>query len=232
VAALFERILSIVDHAQPPRAEDVVMWSRNLGQVYAELGEYTRADPLFARAVALTEKTQPEWLSHELLSQAKFYRESKKYDRATTIATRALELREQALRAAPDNVDRRLDLSIALDEIAQIHLGSGQLAAAEAEARRSLTNLRTSSDENNPELGSRLAALADVLRARGKYDESAEICRQLVTLTEKTLGPNSTELADALSHYADVLRALRKTDEATQADAKAAAIRRKTTAGA
>jgi tetratricopeptide (TPR) repeat protein len=229
VAALFERIVDIVDHATPQDDEQVIMWSRNLATIYQQMGDFARAEPLFARAVALTEKLHPEWSSHEQLTQARFYREWKKYDRATEIASRALEWRERALKADATNVDRKLDLSVALDELAAIYLAAEKLDLAETTARQSLANVDTFMGPTNSERGPRLASLADILRARKKFDEAAATFRQLVTLTETSLGPESIPLADVLTKYAGVLRELQQTDEAAKLEARAASMRSKLT---
>jgi tetratricopeptide (TPR) repeat protein len=230
VAALSERILGIVDHAEPRRDEDVILWSRNLGAIYQKMGDYERAEPLFARAVALTAKVQPQWQSHEELTQAGFYRSWKKYDRAVEIARLAVERREQALRAAPENIDRKLDVAVALNELGTIELESGQLAEAEDSARRSLGFVEAIGEPNNPELGPRLSLLADVLHARAQYEEAAAVYRRLTDLTEKNLGPESQPLAEVLTRYATVLRELKRDGEAAPIQAKAESMRRKFTA--
>ncbi|HEU5080588.1 MAG TPA: tetratricopeptide repeat protein [Opitutaceae bacterium] len=227
VAKLFERILHIVEHTSPPEIREVILWSRNLGTIYQQLGDYARAEPLFARAVSLTEKNQPEWLSHEKLNQAQFYCSWKKWDRAEEIARSALEMRKRALRAEPTNIDRKLDVSVALDEVAADEFGAGKLEAAEMTARRSLENCESFMEATNPDLGPRLAFLAEVLSSRSKFEESADTYRRLVVLTKSTLGSENAVLADVLAKYAAVLRHLNKTADAAALDAQADAIRRK-----
>lgn len=225
VAVLFERILDLVDHAPNRDERDVIMWSRNLGMIYRELEDFTRAEPLYARAVALAQKVEPDWVSHEYLSSAEFYRAWKKYDRAEALALQALELREQGSKAAPDNVDRKLDVAVALDELGAIHTAAQKLEAAEADCRRSLKIIEAFMTADQPDLRPRLTALASVLNARGKLDEASTVYQRLLTLTEKNLGGESPELATVMSNYAAVLHQQKKAKEAVAMEERAAAIR-------
>lgn len=231
VITLFERILNISEHAKVRDDQQVIMWTRNLAQVHQELGHFEVAEPLFLRALELTEKADPQWTSHQQLTVAQFYRAWKKYDRAETHARQALEWREKALKTKPDNVDAKLDVSVALDELGAIHFAANQLDQAEAECRRSLEIDDTFMGPDQSDLRPRLSALGNVLRAEKKYDEAAKYFARLVSVTEKCAGANNPDLAEDLSQYAAVLRQANKLTEASAAEARAAEIRKHATAG-
>jgi tetratricopeptide (TPR) repeat protein len=226
--ALFTRILGIVEAAH--QQSEMVIWSRNLATVYQQAGDFARAEPLFARAVELTEKDQPALVTHQMLTQAQFYRAWKKYDRAEEVAAQALARREKALQAEPSNIDRKLDVSVALDELTAIYLATQRLDQAEATARRSLAIAESFMEPDNADRGPRLELLVDTLRARGKFGEAAELCQRLMTLTEHILGKESEQYANVLTKYAAILHDLKKPEEAAKFETEAAGIRSKLTA--
>ena len=222
--ALFTRILGIVEGAHQ-RAETII-WSRNLASVYQQAGQLAEAEPLFARAVELTEKDMPELVTNQMLTQAQFYRAWKKYDRAGEIAGRALARREQALQNDPQNIDRKLDVAVALDEVTAIYLATRRLEAAENSARRSLALVESFMEPDNADRGPRMELLVDTLRARGKLAEAAELCQRLLSLAERIAGKQSSQYANVLTKYAALLRDLHQPAEAMKYESEAAAIRR------
>lgn len=227
VAALFTRILGIVERAPNRDEHQVVLWSRNLAMVYQQMGKFAQAEPHFLKAVALAEKVDPTWLPHEQLNTAAFYRTWGRYERAEELARRALAIREAALAAAPDNVDAKLDLAVTLDELAAIHLAQHRPELAEAASRRSLALVESFMSPDQPELAPRLAGLAAALQARGKFDAAADSLRRAVAIAEKNLGADSPEIAPLLSSYASVLKELKQPAEAAAVQARADELRRR-----
>lgn len=230
VAALFTRILGIVERTPGHDLHQEILWCRNLGLVYQQMRDFTRAEPLFARAVALAEKVDPVWLPHEELTAAAFYRAWGRTDRAEALAGRALAQREQALATTPQDVDAKLDLAVTLDELTEIHLAAAQPLAAEQTARRSLALVESFMTAEQPELVPRLAELASALQARAKYDEAAPLMQRALALAEKNLGPTSAELAPLLSQYASLLQAMKRPAAAAQMQTRAESIRQQAAA--
>jgi tetratricopeptide (TPR) repeat protein len=206
------------------------MWSRNLGMIDQQLGQFERAEPLFKRAVALAEHSAPDWVPHELLNQAAFYRAWGRLDAAAVCANRALAIREKNLSAAPNNVDAKLDLAVTLDELGLIDLSAGHLAPAEAECRRSLALIESFMSQDQPDLAPRLAGLATVLQARGVFPEAASLFKRALVITEKNLGSDNLETAALLTRYAKLLDEMKRPLEAGAAQARAEAIRKRVAA--
>lgn len=226
VAGLFERIVDIAEHAPDRDEHEVLLWSRNLAQLYTELGEFRRAEPLYQRTVALAARIEPQYATHEMLGMAEFYRQWRHFDRAEHLAREALAVREHSLTAAPDDVDAKLDVVVALDELATIQLGANQLATAESNAVRALTLAESFMSREQPDLRPRIAALAIVYRAEHKLDLAATLYRRLLALTEKNLGAKCGEMATVLSDYALVLRESNEAGEAAAVETRAETIKR------
>ncbi len=225
VIALFERILNTLDHAKPRDEPQIIMWTRNLAQVHEEMKHYDVAEKMHLRALELTEKSDPQWTSHQELTIAQFYRARKRYDKAESYAQKALEWRERALKTKPTDIDAKLDVSVALDELGAVHAANQEWEKAEAECRRSLEIADTFMTPDQSDLRPRLTALGNVLRSQKKFDEAAKYFARLVSVTEKC-APNSTDLADDMTAYAGVLRAVNKADEAKSIEARAVEIRK------
>ncbi len=229
VAAIFERILKIVQDAPHRDIHDVSMWTRNLGKIYQEQKKFAEAEPLFQQDIALAEKIDPDWLAVELLTQADFYRAWGKYDRAELATNRAIALREAKLKGlGPDGdvLDAQLDVSICLDNLGQTCLAWGHLEQAEAAYRRSLAIGEKYLNPDQSDLRPRLLGLADTLRAERKYDQAEPLYKRALDNVKKSLGIDSIEAADILDKYAALLNDMQRPDEAKSQSDLAARIRK------
>ncbi|HLX69013.1 MAG TPA: tetratricopeptide repeat protein [Verrucomicrobiae bacterium] len=226
VTPIFERILNIVQ-ADPKRTDrDVIMWSRNLGMIYQQTGNYAKAEPMFKRAVALAEK-DAEWFPHELLNAADFYRAWGKYDQAETLAQRALAIREKAMTA--DNSDSQLDTAVCLNGLGAIYLSWNKPDKAEAAYRRSLEITRKFMSADEADLIPALQGLASALQAQRQLEQAAPLYQRALIIAEKNSGPNDPQVATLLANYATVLKGMGKADDAKRMLDRADSIRQQTT---
>jgi tetratricopeptide (TPR) repeat protein len=206
VTPLLLRILNIVRNAPDHKDADIIMWSRNVGQSYEAQPEYAEAEPYFKQAVDLAEKTDPkDWYPHELLTAADFYRDWKKYPEALTLANHALSIREEELGSSTD-VDKKLDVTVCLDNLGQTNLASANPAKAEAFYRQSLTIAESFMAPDQSDLSPRLAGLATSLRDQGKYAEAEPLYKRALAISEKNAGPNSKEVAGIREEYDQLLK--------------------------
>ena len=229
VVPLFQRILKIVENTPDRNNRDFIMWSRNLGLLYQQMGQYSKAEPLFQQAVALAEKTDAEWLPHELLTFADFYRVWGKYEQAEALATRALAIREKALTPA-GGIDAQLDLAVSLDGLGAIYLAWGRPGKAESSYRRSMGIIEKFMSPEQADLTPRLTGLAAALRAEGKYDQADPLYERALAITEKNVGTNEVEVAAILEKRAALLKDMKKPGEAQALSARAEAIRKQNAA--
>ena len=229
VAPLFQRILNIVQNAPQPNPRDVILWSRNLGLIYQQTGKYAQGEPLFKRAVALAEQSDAEWLPHELLTAADFYRAWGKHDQAEALAKRALAIREKAL-TPEGGIDAQLDVAVCLNGLGTNYLAWGKPDRAEAAYRRSLALVETFMSADQADLTPYLEGLAAALRAQGKYEPAEPLYRRALAITLKNVGANDPHAAALLEQYAGLLEDMKKPAEAKSFRERAAAIRRQNAA--
>jgi tetratricopeptide (TPR) repeat protein len=222
VAALFERILRIVESAPTPRSRDRIMWSRNLGKVYQEMKNYSRAEPLFKKTVTLCEKQDAEWLPYELLTSADFYRDWGKTRRAESLARRALKIREKALPTG--GVDAQIAVTVCLANLGATALAAHKPKEAEAAFRRSVGILEKAMPEES-ELIPHEVGLAEALGAQRQFEEAVRLYERALAIAAKNQIAESREMAGVLEKYGALLQEANRTEEAQARFAKAKAIR-------
>jgi tetratricopeptide (TPR) repeat protein len=223
VAQLFERILHIVEAAPNPEHRDIIMWSRNLGKVYAEMKQYEKAEPYFKRAALICEKEDPEWMPYELLTAADFFRDWGKFDLAEVLARRSLELREKKL--ATGGVDAQMEVTVSLGNLGLTYLAAHKPEKAEETFRRSLKILGTVVSPTETDLIPHLIGLADALKAEEKLPDAEKLYARAVKIAETNQVTESREFAVALEKYSDALSKLKKPDEAKTQSERAKALR-------
>jgi tetratricopeptide (TPR) repeat protein len=224
MAPLYCRILQILKDSPAKNYREIIRWSRNLGEVYQQLHRYADCEPLYQQSLALAEKTDPEWLPYELLNAADFYRTWGKYDRAEALATRALTIREQALKPG-SGVDLQMDVAVCLLHLGTTYLAWSKPAQAEAVYRRSLEMVQPFLAEDQSGLIPQVLGLAAAAHAQGKWDEAQAFYQRTQDLTEKYQGADSTELAPILEKYAALLKEMKKPAEAKVLAERAEKIR-------
>jgi tetratricopeptide (TPR) repeat protein len=225
VIPIFERIRTIVD-ADPKRTDrDVIMWSRNLGMIYQQTGQYTKGEPLFKEAVALAEK-DPEWFPHELMNAADFYRGWGKYVQAESLAQHALSLREKTMVA--ENPDSQLDTAVCLNALGANYLSWNKPEKAEVAYRRSLTIVQKFMAADEADLIPALQGLASSLQAQRQFEQAAPLYQRALAIAEKNAGPNDPQVATLLGNYATVLKELGKAEDAKRVQDRADNILKQT----
>lgn len=227
VATLFERILHIVERAPGHDERQSIMWRRNLGLIYQQMGRFEQAEPLFVKAVSGAETADPVWVPHELLTLAEFYRAWGRFPQAEAAAKRSVTIREKALTGAPDNIDAKLDLAVSLDTLGAVYVSSRQFEAAEKACRRSLALVESFMSSDQPDLVPRLVGLAEALRVGKKFEESDTFYQRALGVTEKNLGAISKEYVALLRQQALLLREADRRDAAAAAEARANELQKK-----
>ncbi len=230
VTPLLLQILKIVQNSPVHKDIDLIMWSRNVGQSYQSQTQYSQAEPYFKQAVDLAEKhDRNDWFPHELLTAADFFRAWGKYDEALSLANRALAIRENELGNSTD-IDKKLDVTVCLDNIGQTDLAAAKPDQAETIYRRSLTMAEKFMSPDQSDLAPRMAGLATALRDRGKFAESESLYKQALNITEKNAGPDSRDTTDIQHEYDLLLTKMHKPSNAATALNQAISIRKEPTA--
>jgi tetratricopeptide (TPR) repeat protein len=225
VIPIFERILTIVDADKNRTDRDIIMWSRNLGMIYQQTGQYAKGEPMFKRAVTLAERDS-EWFPHELLNAAEFYRAWGKYAQAETLAQHALAIREKVLVA--NNPDSQLDTAVCLNGLGAIYLSWNKPDKAESTYRRSLAMVQKFMGPEEADLSPALQGLASALAAERQFEQAAPLYQRALAIAEKNSGPNDPQVATLLGNYAAVLKEMGKAEDAKKVQDRADNILKQT----
>ena len=191
-----------------------------IGEVYSSLGDYPRAEPLLARAVALQRQNPtapPAEVAHALRQYAYAEHKLDKFEQAR-------DLLDQAQALLRDRPEALSELAAVLDQrgLAQKHLNDleGALAshrAAQAAARASFDDARVAVVDNH--LGLMLYSLDRYADAQAVYEEALEIAR-------RRFGERDTRTGGIEENLAVVLSAQGNFDKALQLMLSAAATER------
>jgi tetratricopeptide (TPR) repeat protein len=168
------------------------------------LGDYGHAQPLFERALALSEELcGPEHpgtaaslnnLSDVLLDQGD-------WGAALPLCERALAIREKAL--GPDHPDT----AASLDNLAALLWAQGDLAEAQPLYERALTIYKKALGPDHPSTAASLNNLARLLFAQGDLAAARQLFERALVICEKALGPDHPDTATSLNNLARLLHA-------------------------
>jgi CHAT domain-containing protein len=193
----------------------------NLAILLHDRGDYEKAEPLYQRALSITEKTLgPEHpsVALSLNNLALLYSERGEYSKAEPLYQRALAIREKAL--GPEHPF----FARSLDNLAVLYYDRGEYSKAEALHRRALAIREKALGPGHPDIALSLRNLADLSRIRGAYAEAEALHRRALAIREKTLGPEHPDVAGSLDSLAELYLAKNDIAQAITVKARAIAI--------
>jgi len=228
VAALYRRILDIVQTTSASNRLEVARWERNLADVYHLENKNAKAELLFQQALASAESATnaPAGETVEYLQAlGDFYRIEGKYEQAEPELQRALAIREQVFGASPDP-DAELDVAVCCDYLGQNYLGWNKPDQAELFYRRSVAVVEKIAGADSTDLSPRLMGLASALRAQKKYAEAESLYKRNLMITQKGMGADTPQVADVLDQYAALLADMKKPKDAKDMSDWAGSLRK------
>ncbi|HEY9870685.1 MAG TPA: tetratricopeptide repeat protein, partial [Candidatus Obscuribacterales bacterium] len=187
-------------HAQdkPVSELELATYLNDLADFYRAQRKYSEAEPLYWKALALSEKALGRGhptLAVTLNNLGDLYRTQGRRAEAEPLYRRALLISKKAM----ESPESGIQWALAIDETAGV--------LDYASVARDLVHL------------------ADVYAGQGKQAEAEAVYKRVLALQEKVKGPQSQELAASLEKYARLLRAARRTAEAEKLETRAKTIR-------
>ena len=158
-----------MEKALGPEHPDVAASLHNLAVLYDHQGKYAETEPLYQRALRITEKALgPEHptVAASLNSLAMLYRAQGKYAEAEPLLERALRIREKAL--GPDHPD----VAQSLNNLALPYHDQGKYAAAEPLYQRALRISEKALGPEHPNVAKLLNNLASLYYARAQPEKA------------------------------------------------------------
>jgi len=162
-------------------------------RLYREQGQFADAEPLYKRALAITEKALgPDHLevSGRLNSLALMYDDAGRTADAEPLYKRSLEIAEKAL--GPDHTDVGVRLSI----LAALYSKQGRSTEAEPLYKRVLAIDEKALGPDHPDVAIDLTNLAELYFGQRRYAEATHVCWRL---PKKRSAPTTLMLARRLT---------------------------------
>ncbi|WP_242589548.1 CHAT domain-containing tetratricopeptide repeat protein [Corallococcus macrosporus] len=193
----------------------------NLANLYQEQGLYSRAEPLYVRALGLWEETfgkdHPAF-ADSLNNLALLYRQQGLYGQAEPLYVRALALREAALGGSHPHV------AASLSNLATLYQDQGLYGQAEPLYVRALAIRETTLGRNHPSVAASLSNLATLYQDQGLYGRAEPLFVRALAIREAAPGKSPLELAALLNNLASLYLAQGRHGQAEPLYVRALAI--------
>ncbi len=198
--------------------------ARRCGLYVATRGEYSAAETVLARAVAIREKAlgpdHPD-VAATLNNLGSVYKEQGRYEEAEPLHVRALAIREKSL--GPDHPS----VATSLNSLGNLCTDQGRYEEAKALYTRALAIREKALGPDHPDVAWGLNNLANVYNEQGRYEDAEQLHRRALGIREKALGPDHPDVAFSLNNIGDVCYEQGRYEEGTAALTRALAIREK-----
>jgi len=182
-----------------------------LAELYREQGKYDDAEPLYKRALEISEKSlgsaHPD-VASSLNNLASLYQHQGKYDDAEPLFKHALVIREKSLGSAHP------DVASSLNNLASLYQHQGKYDDAEPLFKRALEISEISLGSAHPSVATNLNNLALLYQHQGKYDDAEPLFKRALEISEISLGSAHPDVASSLNNLASLYKAQGKYDDA------------------
>ena len=168
-----EQWLAALEEAESfgPQDQRLTTTLKNLADLYYAQGEYSEAEPLYQRLLAVQEQAlgaeHPD-LAASLNDLAFLYDAQGNYAEAQPLYQRSLEIMEKALGAEHPGI------VTSLDNLASLYAAQGDYAKAEPLYRRSLVIVEKAFGAEHRTVATSIENYAALLREMGREEEAAE----------------------------------------------------------
>jgi tetratricopeptide (TPR) repeat protein len=199
----FYRIQALLQKWIRPKDVKTASSLNNLAELLKNKGDYDGAEPLYRRALAITEKVlgaEHPSTANSLNNLALLLSNKGDYDRAEPLSRRALAIRELLLGAQHPLT------AISLNNLALLLLNKGDYDGAEPLYRRALTIFEQGVGAEHPLMAGSLINLASLLSNKGDYDGAEPLFRRALAIYEQVLDAQHPDMANLLHNLAHLLQ--------------------------
>jgi CHAT domain-containing protein/Tfp pilus assembly protein PilF len=199
--SLFERALEIRERILGLDHFYVAADGSALARMYANKGDYAKAEPLYQRALSIYEKALGPNHSNVALSLnnlASLYSRKGEYANAESLYQRALAIYEKAL--GPDHPM----VATSLHNLALLYLGKGNYVKAKPLIQRALSIREKVLGQDHPLVVESLYYLATYYRDSDGYTKAKQFHQHALTIQEDALEPDGFRMAGTLINLANI----------------------------
>jgi tetratricopeptide (TPR) repeat protein len=201
-----------------------------MGVLLQHRGEFTRAEPMFRRLLAMAEKQHPpdsQFLAHLHHNLATIYTVDGRSRMSRHHLERAIALWSEVLPTGDTNAlhsKTSFSLLHAQNSLAVILANEGRFTEAENVARKAVTAAASQLGRMDPVTARAAGILGYILARTGRKSEALQMLEHAIRAYDQTSGLDNPILAQCLREYAGVLRKVGRKEEAKRADLRAKAL--------
>jgi len=186
--------------------------------------QYTEAEPLLRRALAISEKAlgAEHWHTASILNNlAQIYFNQGRYHETEPLLRRVLAISEKA--SGPEHTNT----ASILNNLALLYYNQGHYSEAEPVYRRVLAISEKASGPEHPRTATSLSNLGHLYCVEGRYREAEPLLLRALAIQEKELGHEHPSTASSLNLLAELYRDQGRHTEGEPLCQRALAIREK-----
>lgn len=194
------------------------------GYFLYDQAQYSLAEPLFQRALAIREKVlgaEHRETATSLNNLGALYDDLGIYEQAEPLYKRALVIRERVLGTEHSGT------ATSLNNLALLYKRQGKYEEAEPLYKRALAIDEKVLGAEHPETATDLNNLAELYKAQGKYEEAEPLYKRALAIREKMQGAEHPETATYLNNLAELYKTQGKYKQAESLYKRAIEIREK-----
>ena len=182
-----------------------------VGRVYHDLGLYTKAEPMFRKALEIRRRLFGEenrYVATSLNDLGSLLSERGKYENAEPLLRESLNLQRKL--SGSDNPE----ISSVLDNLSWLLSQKGNYQEAESLLREELRVLRAHHGSESPDVATTMNNLAVLLNDKGNSGEAEQLYRKALAIQRKDYGDVHPEVSTTMYNLADILRQQARYSEA------------------
>jgi CHAT domain-containing protein/Tfp pilus assembly protein PilF len=183
---------------------DIAPELNNLAALYQRQQRYAEAEPLFKRALALSERSLPPNhpdLGRALNNLATNYEKQERHAESEALTRRALALYEKA--AGPESPAA----ATLLNNLGQIVKAEGRGNDAEPLIERSLAIREKVLGRDHPDVARSLNNLGDLYQRERRFAEAEPLLKRALAIREQAVGPDHPDTAASVNNLASLYQA-------------------------
>ncbi|HEX3558944.1 MAG TPA: CHAT domain-containing tetratricopeptide repeat protein [Pyrinomonadaceae bacterium] len=195
--AVSERMAAQVEKMFGPDSTQLALILDNLGDVYSNLGLYTKAEPHYLRALAIREKVLgPDHLdtAQSVNSLGLLYFNEGEYAKAEPLYRRVLAVETE--KAGPESHS----VATVLNNLGELYRATGDYAQAESLYLQSIAIEEKASGPEAKELIQAVTNLGALYYLKGDFGRAESLFRRSLAIVEKTKGADAPEAALVLNN--------------------------------
>ncbi|CAF0943341.1 unnamed protein product [Rotaria sordida] len=204
--------------------EDRADYCHQLGWVYDNIGEYSKALLFYEQALDISKKTHPS--NHADLASSynnigNVYYNMGEYSKVLSLYEQALEIRQKSL--SPNHPD----LAASYNNIGNVYNNLGEYSKALSSHERALDLRQKTLRPNHPDMAASYNNIGNVYYNIGEYSKALSSHEQALDLRQKTHRPNHPDLADSYSNIGNVYYNMGEYSKALSSHERALEIKKK-----